>query len=258
MLDSSKPAGGFDMERIYVKIWYLKALHFFFFSFAVFSMTSGIMFFNFAAMESLSFFFLGSFYCISSLIIAYYYYRDYKETLEPMKVIRVYFVPYIVLVFWTILSVVFLVWTFPSLLLLIQSFLFVNYYVFFFIITGFVLSRFNVVSRLFDMYNALILMEAMAIAREYACFVDVGEYSIGSNPEMDEILDEIWVRREYPLLYVRKFEIAICEKHVIDINRMLNMMREKVSESDKGVMESIEKIKDDYLRKIKEIKQKTD
>ena len=247
------------MERIYIRIWYLKSLHYFFFSLAIFSITAGIMFFDFAALESLNFFVLGYFYCFSSLFIAYYFYKDYKETVEPFKVIRVYFVPYIVLVFCTMGSMLFLIWIFPELLVLMQSFLFVDYYIFFFIVVGFVLSRFKIVSRFFELYNVLVLNGAMKIAKEYARFVDVDEYKIGNDPEMDEILDEIWTHRDYPLPYIRKFEIAMCEKDIMDTNRMISRMRERgADETEKRIIRYLEKIKDGYLEKIRKIEQKVD
>ena len=247
------------MERIYIRIWYLKCLHYLFFSLAVLSMTAGIMFFNFAILESINFFFLGSFYCISSLLIAYYFYKDYRETVEPLRVIRVYLAPYIILDFWTIGIMALLVWTFPSIISLIYSFLFIDYYIFFFIITGLVLSRFKIVSKFFEMYNVLVLNGAMRIAKEYVRFVDISEYSVGSNPEIDEILDEIWAHRGYPLPHIRKLEIAMCEKDIMDLNKMISRMRERgADESQQRIIKHLENIKDGYLEKIREIEEKVD
>lgn len=247
-----------DMDRIYVSIYYLKTLHYLFFFFAVFSLTAGVMFSGFALLESLSFFGLSLFYCISSLFVAYRFYKDYREIIEPFRIIRVYFFPYISLVLLTLASVTFMIWIFPSIAPLIFSFLFINYYMFFVIITGFVVSRFRIISRLFEVYNLYILGRAKSIAIKYVLFTDVNEYEVGSNQSIDEILDDIWAHRNYPLPYIRMLEITICEKHIIDINRMLDRMRGAEDEKEKVLMKSLETLKEDYHRKIMSIEQKRD
>jgi hypothetical protein len=246
------------MDRIYVSIYYLKTLHYLFFFFAVFSLTAGMMFLGVALLESLSFFGLSLFYCISSLFLAYRFYKDYKEIIEPFRFIRVYFFPYISLVLLTIFSVTFMVWVFPSIASLMFSFLFINYYMSFVIIIGFVVSRFKIVSRLFEVYNLYILDKAKRIARKYALFADVNEYKIGSDQNTDEILDGLWSHRNYPLPYVRMLEKAICEKHIITISRTLDRVKDKKDEREKDLMRSLENLKEDYFRKIREIEQKTD
>ncbi len=251
--------GGFDVDRIYIRILYLKSLHYFFFSLAVMSLTAGIMFFDLTTWESLNFFVLGYFYFAASLVIAYYFYKDYRETLEPIKVVRFYLLPYMVLVFFTIGFMVLFVLTAPSIIQLIQSFLFVDYYVFFLIAIGFLLSRFKLVSRLFEMYNVFVFRKAKKLAKKYAYLVNIDEYEIGSSPEIDEIFDEIWIHKNYPLPYIRKLEIAICERHIVKINRALVKMRGRgVDESGKKVIEALEKLKQDYFEKIRKIEEKVD
>jgi hypothetical protein len=192
-------------------------------------------------------------------MVAYYYYKDYKKSIEPIKIVRFYLIPYLVLVFWTVVCMLVLVWAFPSVIALVYSFLYVDYYIFFFIIIGFIVSRFKIVSKFFDMYNIFILQKAMGEAKEHAIYVDVGKYSIGSDPEMDEILDEIWAHRDYPLPYIRKLEIAICEKDIIDINNMMARIKERgVDAMDEKIIKHLEKMKDNYLEKIRKIREKVD
>lgn len=247
------------MERFYVRIYYLKVLHYFFFSLAVFSITAGTIFFDFVAWDTFYFFGFGYFYFLSSLAVAYYYYRNYREALHAIKIVRLYLIPYTVLVFWTVGFTSLLVLIFPSLLLLVESFLFIDYYVFFVIAIGLVLSRFRVVSKFFEMYNIYVLTEALKIVKQYAHFVDVSGYSVGSNTQMDEILDDIWTHMDYPLPYIRKFEIAVCEKHIIDMNRMISKMLDRgADETEKRIITYLEKMKSDYLKKISKIQEKVD
>jgi hypothetical protein len=246
------------MQRIYVSTTYLKTLHYLFFSFAVFSLAAGIMFFSFALIESLSFFGLSIFYCITSLIVAYHFYKNYREIIEPFRVIRLYLPPYLILVVWTIGTMAFLVWVFPSITGLIYSFLFINYYMFFVVIIGFAVSRFRIVSRFFEFYNLYVLGKAKSLAKRHALFLDISEYETGSDSMIDELLDEAWAHKAYPLPYVRRLETALCEKHIIDINRMISKMKDDTAVKDKDVIESLEKMKEDYLKKIREIEQKID
>jgi hypothetical protein len=246
------------MERLYLSASYLKTFHYLFFSFAVFSLTAGIMFFDFARFESLNFFGLGLFYCLASLLAAYYFYRNYREIVEPIRVIRLYALPYIILVFWTILSLTAVVLVTPSILGLVYSFLFINYYMFFVVLIGLAAGRFRFISRFFEVYNFFILGRAKKIARKYALTIYTAHYKIGSDPKLDAILDEIWVHRSYPIPYIRKFETTLCEKHVIEINRILEKLKAHADEKNKTTIESLERMKGAYLKKIREIEQKED
>ncbi len=245
-------------DRIYVSIYYLKTLHYLFFSFAVFSLTAGVMLSGSAFMESLSFFGMSLFYCASSLFIAYRFYRDYREAAEPFRIIRLYFLPYISLVPCTMVPVVAMILTFPSLAGLVYSFLFINYYMLFVIAIGFAASRLRMISKLFEMYGSYTLGKARRLAEKHALFPELaGGYKIGSDPAIDEILDGIWAHRDYPLPYVRMFETAACERHIIDINRTLGKMKDAGGEKD-ALARSLESMKEDYHRKIREIEQKKD
>ncbi len=246
------------MERLYLSASYLKTFHYLFFSFAVFSLTAGIMFFDFAMFESFNFFGLGLFYCLVSLLAAHYFYRNYREIIEPIKVIKLYLLPYIILVCWTIGSLTAIVLLTPSIIGLIYSFLFINYYMFFVIVIGLAASRFRFISKFFEVYNVFILGRAKKIAKKYALSIYVAHYKIGSDPKLDAVLDEIWIHRDYPIPYIRKFETALCEKHVIEINRILEKMRARADEKVKTTMESLEKMKETYLKKIREIEEKED
>ncbi len=246
------------MKNIYVSIYYLKTLHYIFFSFAVFSLTLGIMLFNYVFAEAVSFIGLSVFYCVFSMLIARFFYKNYKEIAEPFKVIKVYFLPYVSLVLFTVFSVTYMVLFYPSLIALVFSFVFINYYTFFAVMIGFVVSRFKVVSKVFEMYNLYTLGEAKKIAVKYAVFSGVKEYKAGSDQKMDEALDNIWAHKDYPLPYVRMFEVALCEKHIIEINRTLDRMKATKDEKDNDTRRSLERVKEYYHQRIKEIQLKED
>ncbi|MFH1237112.1 MAG: hypothetical protein V1648_01765 [Candidatus Aenigmatarchaeota archaeon] len=246
------------MQKIYVSSSYLKTLHYLFFSFAVFSLTAGMIFFNFAVIESLTLLGLSAFYCVTSFFVAYYFYKDYREVIEPYRVIHLYLLPYLLLALWSIGTTVALVLVFPSLSALIYSFLFINYYMFFLVLIGIVLSRFSMVSRVFEMYNKYMLNKAKKLAKRYALFLEINDYDPGSDPRIDALLDDVWTHRSYPTPHVRKLEIGLCERHMADISRMIDKIRDNKEMKDKVVVEALQKMKDDYITKIREIEQKAD
>jgi len=248
------------MERIYIRVYYLKILHYFFFSLSILSLTIGIMFFDFMSFDSLVFFGLSYAYCISSLAIAYYFYKDYKETMEALRIIRLIAFPYIVISVFTVGAVALMASIFPFITELIYSFMFVNFYVIFVLVIGLAMSRFRMVSRFFETYSYIIMRKAKRIAEKYALITDVQQYRIGTNPEADQLLDDIWANRDYPLPYVREFEIALCEEHVRRINRIIGNLKSKpgIEKHEENFMKSMELMKENYMDKIRKISTKKD
>jgi hypothetical protein len=243
------------MNRIYLSGYYLQTLHYLFFSFAVLSMTAGMMFFATAFVESIAFLVISLCYTAACLLVAYRLYKNYEEIIEPFRLIKVYLFPYVCLAVLTIASVTFMVWIFPEIAALLYSFLFINYYMLFLILIGFVVGRFKVISRLFEVYDFYVLEKAKRLAKRFTLFNDVEGYKIGSDQTIDEILDELWVHRGYPVPYVRKLEKTYYERRVISISRTLNNLGTGPVNPVAG---SMEKLKKGYIEKIMEIEKKTD
>jgi hypothetical protein len=246
------------MDRLYFSGYYVKTLHYFFFSFAVFALTAGIVFSGFAQAESLSFFGMTVFYFTSSILAARRFYREYREIIEPFRIIKTYFLPYLLLAVLTVISVTILVTVAPSISGLVFSFLFINYYMLFVSAIGYAAGRFKFVSRFFEMYSFYVLREAKNLACRYALFGDVKKYKVGSDQRVDRILDEIWAHRSYPLPHIRMLETAICEKRILEIEKALEGMKGRSEESESAIAGSLEGMKEDYHRKIREIEQKKD
>lgn len=246
------------MNKVYITARYLKTFHYLFFYFSVLSMSLGIMLFDYSGVESLNFFVFAIFYSAISFLTAYYFYKDYKAKIEPIKIVKIYFVGYLIIVILTISSLVFLFLITPSILALIYSFIFINYYVLFFLILILFFSRFEFVSKIFEFYNFLNLEKARKIAMEYAITHYIESYKIGSDPKIDEILDDILAHKDYPLPYVRKFEIAICEKRLVEVNRLLEKIGKNIDPITQKIKKSLEESKELYLQKIKELEEKID
>ncbi|NIP40044.1 MAG: hypothetical protein GTN39_00840 [Candidatus Aenigmarchaeota archaeon] len=248
------------MQKVYIGIYYLKILHYFFFSLAVFSLTAGIILFESFAMESLILFSICGVYSLFSVYIAFSIYRAYKKLVEPIMVIRTYVLPYIVLAFLTFGMMLSLVFIFPYLTELVYAFLFVNYYIVFLLVGGVIISRFTVVKKTFEFYSNLGLMRAKRLASRYSRIVNVKEYDVGSDPEADELLDNIWKNKDYPTPFVRALETRICEIKINNFNRSMQVLESRTQRTreESKLIEVFRAEKQNYMNKIQEIRQLKD
>lgn len=245
------------MRRVYLGIYYLKIIHYFFFSVAVFSLTTGIIFWEAFALESVSFFFVCCVYSVSCLYIARSLYTSYAELADPIIVVKTYILPYPLLAFWTVGLTVFLVYTFPYLTELVHAFLFINYYILFFLVIGILLSRFRVVGKLFDVYSGISLRMAQGVASKHSHFVDVMAYKIGSDPRVDEILDDIWHHRDYPLPQVKELETRMCEIEIKNIEKSIEILEGRSGKTgEEGeLLLRLKNEKSEYVKKIEDIQE---
>jgi hypothetical protein len=242
-------------ERVYLGIYYLKILHYFFFSLAVFTLTSGIFFWEFFTIESLNLLAICAVYSFFSLYIAHCMYKSYTQLAEPLMVIRNYVLPYPLLSFWTCVLTFFLVYVSPYLTDIVYAFLFVNYYIVFFLFIGLFMSRLKFVGKLFEVYDNLGLRRAKSLASRYSHIAEVDSYRVGSDPKTDEMLDDIWNHRNYPLPYVKELETRLCEMQMYKIERSIKAL-ERIPERTKTEEELLGRLKTEmaeYLRKIERV-----
>ncbi len=169
--------------------------------------------------------------------------------------VKTYVLPYPLLTFWTFALTLFLVYAFPFLTELVFAFLFVNYYIVFFLLVGILIGKFRVVRRLFEFYSYFNINRAQKIASKYSRVVDVTEYEAGSDPKADEILDDIWHHRDYPLPHVKDLETRLCEIEITKINKSIEILekrKERREEEDK-LLKRLKDDKEKYMKKIEEI-----
>jgi len=184
-------------------------------------------------------------------------YRPYRELASSLIVIRTYVLPYPLLALWTFGLTFLLTYVFPSLAGLVYAFLFVNYYILFLLAIGILVGRFRIVRRIFEVYNHMNLKKAQKLASEYSHVVNVMTYEVGSDHEVDEILDEIWHHRGYPLPQVKKLETVLCEMQIIKINKAmetLERMRKRTGVEERMLCRLREE-RAEYIDKIKRIQE---
>jgi hypothetical protein len=201
----------------YISLSYLKMMHYTFFFFALLSLVFGIVFFDVFLTESMALMFLFVFYFVLSLVTAHFFYQSYKETADALMIITQHSKYYILIAFTTLFSVFLIISFYPDLLGFFYSVYFINYYYFFIVIIGFGLSRFHIISRLFRVYGLLTMKRALGIARKHAKTPELKGYKIGDDPEIDQLLDRVVTKSNYPKPTVRQIEIRILEKRVKEL-----------------------------------------
>jgi|GEM_PF-1275238 len=248
------------MERIYIGLYYLKILHYFFFSLAIFSLVSGVIFMESFTLESLNLLFLSSIYSSVSVYIAFSIYRAYKKLAEPIMVIRTYVFPYVLFAFLTLVMTLSIIFIFPYMTELVYAFLFVNYYIIFFIAGGIIMSRFSVAKKTFEFYSNLGLIRAKRFASRYSRVVDLKEYDVGTDTEADELLDNVWDHKDYPLPYVRALEIKVCEIKISNLGRSIQVLESRAERSpeENKLIGVFKAEKQNYIRKIHDVQELRD
>ncbi len=240
------------MEKIYVRSNYLKAAHYFFYSMAVFSLIFAITFWESFAIESVMFVVFFIIYITVSLIIAFFFYRDYKKQLEGIVLIKAYAIPYIALSFFIIFATELLSFVSPEFIELVYSALFINYYYVFVIIIGAVLYVLKPVRTLFKFRSRYVLRNAKKIALRYSRLADIKYYKEGTDPLIDDMLDDIWSHRYYPVPQIQKLEIRMCDDHIKTTTQKLKI--ENAEKKNPDIIERLKKEKERYEKLLEQIR----
>jgi hypothetical protein len=236
------------MEKIYVRARYLRIAHYLFFSLAVFSVTSAFALSGLFAGEVIGLFIFSLMYLNASLWLAYFFYKDYKIQLKDIRVVSRYAKPYVILSIAVFAMTELLIFLVPEMGGLIFSMMFINFYYAFIIIIGAGLYLVKPVRRLFDFQSAQALRKGKEIARKYSHLGDVINYKIGSNPFIDEVLDEIWSNKDYPVPHVQRLEVELCQDRISEIDGRIELA--KKWNWSKKIKEHLEREKKRYEKKI--------
>ncbi len=243
------------MERFYIRLYYLKILHYLFFSFAVLSMSLAVILSGIYVFSSNSMIFLSLVYVSSSLYVARMFMKHYKENIDLKKELSEMTIKYFLISVYIIGMVIVLMNAFPFAVDVVYSFIYVNYYLFFVLLIGFLLGRFKVISMLFEVYSDVVLRRGKSIALEYSRIEEVHKYEIGSDIVIDKILEEIWSNREYPLDYVRDLEKQILRAKMEQIDESIAAFSAK---NMTGLVDQLEKERKKTEDKYKKVLEKKD
>ncbi len=243
------------MEKFYIRLYYLKMLHYFFFSLAVMSLTFSVIFYDVIIFGSQILLAISVFYCLSSLYVSTRFLKRYKELERAPSVLKRVVLPYIVLAFYTLGMTLGFALFFPWIIQFVYSLLFINYYIFFVIVIGMVLGRFEIVGKLFEVYSDMILKRAMKIVREYAIIPEARGLRAGRSMVADEFLENVWAHRDYPLPHVRALEKRLILDQIRNIDLSIKVYQ---SHDDLSMVKKQMEKRTRLLRKFGEIEKKVD
>jgi len=238
------------MEKIYIRAQYLRIAHYLFYSLAVFSVTSALALYGMFADQAIGLFIFSLMYLNASMWLAYFFYKDYKIQLKDIKVVSRYAKPYLILSIAVFVMTEMFIFLVPEMGGLLFSMMFINFYYAFIIIIGAALYLVKPVRRLFDFQSAQALRKGKEIASRYSHLSEVISYKIGSNPFIDEVLDEIWSNRGYPVPHVQRLEVELCQEKISEIEGRIELAN-KWNWSRK-IKEHLDREKKRYEKKIEE------
>ena len=75
-------------------------------------------------------------------------------------------------------------------------------------------------------------------------------YKIGSNPFIDEVLDDIWSNKNYPVPHVQRLEVELCQDKISEIEGRMELA--KKWNWSKKIREHLEREKKRYEKKIEQ------
>ncbi len=239
------------MERVYIRSYYLKAAHYFFYSMSVFSLTVTVSFWRSFMIKSLMFAFFCIIYANIGLWLAYFFYKDYEKEIKGMFVLRRYAPPYVILSIFVVFGAEMLIFTSPDLGNLIFSMLFINYYYVFIVAIGAALYMLKPVRRLFEFRTKRILRNAKSIVLKYSRLPDIKDYKPGTDPIIDEILDDVWGNKDYPVPHVQRLEIEVCRNRIEEIQAKIDVA--ETENRNKEVIRSLKRKKSRYEKLLEQI-----
>jgi len=238
------------MEKLYVRAQYLKIAHYFFYSMAVFSVTTAFALWETFLFESVGLLIFSIIYLNATLWLAYFFYSDYKLQLKDVRLITRYAKPYVILSITVFVMTELFVLIIPEISGLIFSILFINFYYAFIIIIGAAMYLIKPVRTIFNFQMTRALKNGKEIAMEHSSLEEVANYRIGTDPFMDDILEDIWNNRDFPVPNVQRLEIEACQKKINEIQGRMELAK-KLNWSQ-NLTAHLEREKKRYEKKIED------
>jgi hypothetical protein len=239
------------MERVSVMRQYLKAAHYFFYSMVVLSLTSAIIFWDMFTRESVVFVIYCMLYANVSVWLAYFFYKDYRQELQGTEAVRRYIKPYAMLSVFVVLGAEALAIMAPDLGLLLVSLLFINFYYIFIVIIGLSLYLLKPVRRLFQFETGRTIKNGKKIAAGLSRMRDVRSYRPGTDPIMDEMFEDVWEHRDYPVSQVQRVEAEFINRRIRDVEHRIYL--EERRESSPMIMKRLEGEKQKYEKMLEDV-----
>lgn len=256
---------------LYISSDYFQIIHYYYFCMGIFSFTAAFMF---GFPYSLYFIV----FCVLHSATSWYMSWFIEKRMKKLVVIESsgYILSHVLLTILTAGLTLFL-WYYQLFLerFLIDSIIQINYFVFVLGLLWYILSRFNVVSGLFDYFDTVTLNRAKRLIiskreklglRKLITDGRIKSYKPGSDPEIDSVLISAWKERKSEIKEnIYEFETRMCERIVEAFNNRIekitsipnpNPMDEKLIKSYKRTIMDYEKRAVEYEKFFQQKKEK--
>jgi len=250
----------------YVSPEYMETIHYYYFSIGVFSFMCAVIF-SFSAVYSIAFTLLYIGLSAFAWYISWVMQKKMREFVIPNSLrFASEHVAFTFLVGGMTLGL----WYFNALNeeSLISSILYVNYFVFFMAVAWYLAMRFGFVKTVFDIYDSSIMERAKKLiiktredrkdifTRILISDNSIKNYKTGSNPEVDELLLNVWREKKTPkvLRRIAEIEITLCNSTVDRLKKWISetSSRSAISPRERESVTRYTQAIDEYAKALME------
>jgi hypothetical protein len=244
----------------YVRPEYLEAIHYYYFSIGIFSLTAAISF-GFSAVYSAIFVLLYIGQSSFGWYLSWIMQKKMKEVVvitswkyAGQHVFLTFFVGAITLFLWFVNAF--------NEQRLVEFVLYINYFIFFIAVLWLLILRFGLVKTLLDIYDSRIIESAKNLVvktkemrsdifkRSIISNNSIMNYEVGTNTDIDELLMNAWREKGTDMLFKRisQIEIAFCTMTVDRLRRWITQTTSKgtVTPRERTIITSYEQAIEQY------------
>jgi hypothetical protein len=186
------------------------------------------------------------------MVITYSLFKDYYgQHVRGEDILNKYAYPFVILSVLVVILTELLIFLVPGTRNLIYSILFINFFYMFVVVISALFYTLEPIKRLFEFQTDHILEKAKNIAASHSKLSDVKKYTTGTNPLIDEILDDVWSRKDNPSPDVRRLEVEICVLRISDLGKAIKLA--KMQLKGPAFIKKLEKQKKRFEDLLKEL-----
>jgi hypothetical protein len=245
---------------LYLGVKYFQIIHYYYFCMGIFSFTAAIIF------GSPYYIYFLAFYVLHSTI-SWYVAWFVEKRMKKFVVVNSsnYVVSHLILTVVTS-AMTLIMWSYSILIerFLIDSIIYMNYFVFFLGVMWYVMTRFNMISSMFDYFDTITFRRAkrLIISKREELGLKrlitdgrIKSYEPGYEKEIDSALMTLWKERRSNLVNnIYRFETIVCNNLIQRFrNRIMNIKAKPTfSAIDQKMINSYEKFIHDYGKRALE------
>lgn len=239
---------------LYIGAEYFQIVHYYYFCMGMFSFTAAVIF-------GFPYSILFMAFCVLNSGISWYVSWFTQKKMKRFVIIgsSSYMVSHVFLTVMISCMTIFM-WYYGVFMMefLIESIVQVNFFVFFLGMMWYILTRFDMVSGLFDYFDTLALRRAKKLIlssrekldlKKLMTDASIKSYKPGTEPEIDSLLISIWKQKKSNLKEnIHEFEMMMCENAIERLRNRIEKIKSKpgTSHIDQKMIDTYEKFIRDY------------